>query len=96
MRWRRLPGDQVLDDQHDDRKRAILEKRAQKLSKAGYCSVCARELPLEDRQSLVATGWLISGDAAVCVACQDEGWELPAHALVPLRRSTAEPDRPAG
>jgi len=58
------------------------------IGRPGYCSVCSRELIVESKEELAASGWLISDGEAVCLSCQEEGWELPEGAPLPLRRST--------
>jgi DNA repair exonuclease SbcCD ATPase subunit len=57
------------------------------IGEPGYCSVCSRELIVETKGELAESGWLISDGEAVCVLCQEEGWELPDGAPLPLRRS---------
>jgi DNA repair exonuclease SbcCD ATPase subunit len=58
------------------------------IGRPGYCSICSRELLVESRQGLAESGWIVRGDEAVCVSCQEEGWELPEGAPLPLRRSS--------
>jgi hypothetical protein len=57
------------------------------IGQPGYCSICSRDLLVESRAELAASGWIVRGDEAVCVSCQEEGWELPEGAPLPLRRS---------
>jgi chromosome segregation ATPase len=57
----------------------------------GYCSICSRELLVESKGELAASGWIVRGDEAVCISCQEAGWELPEGAPLPLRRSVRQP-----
>lgn len=57
------------------------------IGRPGHCSVCSRKLQVESAEELRTIGWLFSGRAAVCTSCQEDGWELPPNAVLPLRRS---------
>ena len=57
----------------------------------GYCSICSQELLVDSKAELAASGWIVRGDEAVCISCQEAGWELPEGAPLPLRRSVRQP-----
>jgi DNA repair exonuclease SbcCD ATPase subunit len=61
------------------------------IGQPGYCSICSQDLLVGSRAELAASGWIVRGDEAVCVSCQEEGWELPEGAPLPLRRSSRQP-----
>lgn len=49
------------------------------------CAVCQRPRPDRSDTELSESGWALSRDGALCAACQERGWQLPADATVPFR-----------
>jgi hypothetical protein len=55
------------------------------IDESGACAVCSSELRAKSASGLEASGWVIQGGQGLCPSCQEDGWQLPAGALVPVR-----------
>jgi hypothetical protein len=51
----------------------------------GECAVCSAELRAGSPAALKSSGWIVADDQGLCPSCQEDGWQMPAGASLPIR-----------
>jgi DNA repair exonuclease SbcCD ATPase subunit len=54
----------------------------------GACAVCRSTQEWQSASALKASGWIVTGGAALCPDCKRLGWQLPEGEGLPFRRSS--------
>jgi hypothetical protein len=80
-----------IEDGARQSKRLFRRRRGRPfIDRPGKCAVCSTEAEFDGEAELVASGWIVRDQAAVCPTCQADGWQFPDGAALPFRQGAEQ------